>query len=349
MVGRRCPLMLRGEHGSGENMVDDYPLVREFLETEPFGPDHVGQGLTLSDPIAPTLEYFLSLRSVRGHAAKLEEIRTKPAGSPEKNDRLVQWESLLAEIDAICLLGKVLGVRILGLEEASPGTARPKATCDIVGAVKDGLKYFEVKRHSAEVKQILPDALTEMLKDLESELAFVITPELVDRDYDCTNLEEKRRRILDHVAAFERRKQKGLLRGQDRPIAFQDGVFILRFRPKPRIGPGCQYLSPVWSADLAKYLLGPGDIGRDGEPMVPMALQAVLKGADYLLCRVEGWKAWQDLIEECFEYSTHRDGATYFADDVRLGSLDGVILFTSYKDFCVINNLRARARNWLRA
>jgi hypothetical protein len=343
------PFGLRGQQGFGEDIVDEYPLVQQFLKTKPFGPDHAGQALTLRDPIVPALEFFLSRQNVRGHAAKLGDIRTKPAGRPETNERQVQWESVLAEIDAICLLGKTLGVDILGLEEASPGTARPKATCDVAAFVNGRLKFFEIKRHSAEVKQILPDALREMLDDLESDLPFVITPELIDRDYACANLDEKRRRILDHIAKFERWKKKGLLRGEDKPCAFSDDAFVLRFRSKPRIGPGCQYIRPRWSVDFSKYLLGPGDKGRDGKPMVPMVLEAALKGADYLMCRVEGWKAWQELVEECFEYSARCDGVTYFADDARLGSLDGVILFTSHKDFCIVNNLRARVRDWLRA
>ncbi len=83
--------------------------------------------------------------------------------------------------------------------------------------------------------------------------------------------------------------------------------------------------------------------------MVPMVPQAILKGADYLMCRVTNWKDWPEIVEHCFQEFTHTGGVTYFADDLRLGALNGIVLFARYDDFCIINNLRARARNWLRA
>jgi hypothetical protein len=147
--------------------VDEYPLVQQFLEAKLFGPDHAAHYLSLSDRIVPALEYFLSLKNVRGYAAKLEEIRTKPIGSPKKNDRRIQWASLCAEIGAICLLGKTLEIRIVGLEEVSPRTTRPKANCDIVAVVNGDLKFFEVKRNAAEDKQFLPDILEEKLKRVQ--------------------------------------------------------------------------------------------------------------------------------------------------------------------------------------
>jgi hypothetical protein len=115
--------------------VDEYPLVQQFLEAKLFGPDHAAHDFSLSDRIVPALEYFLSLKNVRGYAAKLADIRTKPIGSPKKNDRRIQWASLCAEIGAICLLGKTLEIKIVGLEEVSPRTTRPKANCDIVAVV----------------------------------------------------------------------------------------------------------------------------------------------------------------------------------------------------------------------
>lgn len=52
-----------------------YPLTQQFMASEPFGPDHAAHDLQLTDPIAPALEYFLSLKNVKGYSEKIEEIR----------------------------------------------------------------------------------------------------------------------------------------------------------------------------------------------------------------------------------------------------------------------------------
>lgn len=327
--------------------MEKYPLVQQFLNAKPFGPDHAAQDLRLSDPIVPALEYFLSLKDVRGYKAKIDEIRTKPVGSPTRNDRRVQWASLCAEIGAVCLLGKKLQIRIVGFEEVSPRATSPNVNCDIVAVVNGDLKFIEVKRNAAEDKQLLPDTLKQSLKDLECKLPFSMTPELVDRNYDCANLDEKLHQIKIHVEAFQRKKLNRLPQEEDTPLPFKDEAFTITFHLKSRVRTSGQYLSPVSSSELSQYLVGPGEKGRDGRPMVPMVQQAVLKGADYLMCRVTGREGWSNIVEKCFEYSTYTNGVTYFANDPRLGSLDGVILFSRYDNFCVVNNLRIKVRNWL--
>ena len=209
----------------------DYPLVEKFLADKPFGPNHAAHDLTLCDPIVPALEYFLSINAVSGHSRKLDDIKSKPVGTPCKNDRLIQWASLCAEIGAICLLGKTLGLEIVGLEQVSPQSLRSNANCDVVAVVNGEVKYFEVKRNAAEDKQCLPELLEQRLNQLESELPFGMMPQLLDRDYDCTGLDEKLSRIKDHVAAFQRHKREGRLAGECRPPAFQDEAFEVVFYP----------------------------------------------------------------------------------------------------------------------
>jgi hypothetical protein len=328
--------------------VASYPLVEKFLAGDPFGPNHAAHNFKLSNPIVPALEYFLSIDAVRGHGKKLAEIRSKPVGTPCKNDRLIQWASLCAEIGAICLLGKALRLKIVALEQVSPRSARPNANCDIVAVVDGKNNYFEVKRNGAEDKQCLPEVLEDALSQLEGELSFDITPELVDRDYDCSALDEKLSRLKDHVAAFQRRKEEGLT-GEAKPSTFEDEAFTVMFHPKTRNNVGAHFFSPVFPKQLSPYLLGPGKSGRDGKPMTPMVQKAAEKGADYLVCRVPKWGDWTKVVGEIFEDFSYNKRVTYYSKDPRLDLLEGMVLFARYDDFCIVNNLRARTRNWLAA
>lgn len=320
--------------------------VEKFLAGNPFGPNHAAHDLALSDPIVPALEYFLSLDAVPGHCKKLEEIKNKPVGTPCKNDRLIQWASLCAEIGAVRLLGKTMGLKIVGFEQVSPRSKRPNANCDIVAVVNGEKKYFEVKRNAAEDKQCLPEILEKRLREVERELPFGMTPELVDRNYDCTDLEIKLGRLKDHVETFQQHKREGLLAGKCRPSAFQDEAFEVVFHPKSQ-RTSTRFFSPVFPKELAPYLLGPGGTGRNGKPMTPMVQQAAEKGADYLVCRVPKWQDWTKAMEEIFAESSHNSGVTYFSKDPRLDKLEGVVLFRTYDDFCIVNNLAAGTRNWL--
>ena len=327
-----------------------YPLVEKFLADKPFGPNHAAHDFTLCDPIVPALEYFLSIDAVTSHGEKLAEIKGNPVGTPCKNDRLIQWASLCAEIGAICLLGKTLGLEIVGLDQIAPRSVRPNANCDVVAVVNGEVKYFEVKRNAAQDKQRLPKLLEQRLNQLQSEIPFGMTPELVDRGYDCNGLDGKLSRIRDHVAAFQRRKEEGLTGGA-KPSTFEDEAFTVMFHEEGKLAyRGRHYFSPVGPEELAPYLLGPGGTGRNGEPMTPMVQKATKKGADYLVCRVPKWGAsLTESVKKVFEYTSYSNGVTYFSKDPRLDPLEGVILFATYDDFCIVNNLRARTRNWLAA
>ena len=332
--------------------MDKYPLVRQFLEAKPFGPDHAAHDLSLCHPIVPALEYFLSLRNVKGHDAKLKQLNKigrQLVKNARKNDAGVQWDALCAEIYGVYLLGKTLGLEILGLEEVSPRTLRPNADCDIVAAVNGEATFFEVKRNSAEGKQAPPGLLEEGLRELESRLAFSMTVQLFDQNYDCSDLNGKLKQIENHVVAFERNRRLGGLLGQNAPISFEDSTLRVVFHSRREGRIGCHYVSPRWSPELSKYLLGPGDIGADGTPMIPKVQEAIEKGADYLMCCAPNWKGWPEIVEGCFQYSIWTEGVTYFADDLRFGTLSGIVLFACHDDFCIVNSLRSRATNRLRA
>lgn len=328
----------------------DYPLVERFLTENPFAPNHAAHDFDLSNPIVPALEYFLSLDAVPGHAGKLKDITNKPVGTPRTNNREIQWASLCAEFGAICLLGKTLGLEIVGFDQVSPRSSRPNANCDIVAVVNGENKYFEVKRNAAEDKQTLPELLEQRLEQLQREISFGMTPELVDRNYDCTDLDEKFCRLKDHVAQFQQQKDQGHRTGRH-PPGFRDTAFEVLFHEKGTLAyEGGHYFSPVDFEALAKKLRGPGGTGRDGGPMIPMVKQAAEKGGDYLVCRVPKWgHPWSEIVGKIFDPFSHDHGVTYLSKDPRLNPLEGVVLLAQYDDFCIVNNLRAKTWNWLAA
>lgn len=319
--------------------------VQALINSGAFGPDHAATNLDLNDPIVPALEYFLSLDSVSGFKDKLENLKTKPAGRANKNDRRVQWASLCAELGAICLLGKTLNLAIVGFDKVSPKAARNRADCDVVAVLNGALTFFEVKRNSAQDKQVLPDLLEERLYELN--LLFDITPELVDRNYDCSDIEEKLTCLQQHVNNFKREIANGILTNEDVPLPFEAGGFIVYFHRKSESGAGGRFFTPVSTDDLSKWLLGPGEEGRDGNPMEPMVKQAISKGADYLVCRVPSWDKMGTIVEKCFDGLLYRNGITYFVEDERMGPLTGIILFSRYDNFCVINNPNSTTSNFI--
>lgn len=275
------PIGTRSTH-CGRSVVDQYPLVRKFLKTNPFCKEHAAHGLTLSYHIVPALEHFFSLEHVNGYHSKLFDILHKPLGSCRTNERTIQWASLCAEIGALYLLGKNLCLTIHGLEVASTRAERPRATCDISAAVKDGPTiYFEVKRKSAEDKQDLPDFLSRRLEELQAYINYGVIPELIDRNYNCENIEERIEDIKDHVRGFERMRHD--FPQLKKPIPFECKEFRILFSAEIKKDIASSYFfQPISAEEISKHLFGPGGKSRNSRDMKPLVQQAIDKGADYL-------------------------------------------------------------------
>lgn len=343
-------MLLRSVRGVGRSRQmrpDQFPQVQKLLQSGAFTENHFAKDLELSDPIVPALEYFLSLDAITGFDEKFKDLKQKPLGPKTTNDRRVQWASLCAELGAICLLGRTLGIDIVGFEQESPRAQRPKANCDVLALVHGNLTFIEVKRNAAEDKQLLPELLDEKLSALGLPLS--IATELVDRNYDCSDLEVKLKELLRHVELFQAQINAGRAT-RPRPAPFDAGTFRVSFTGpnNPNSAP-LEYFLPVFAEQLKPYLLGPGAPGKDGTPMKPMTTQAIEKGADYLFCRTPKWGDWAEIVGKCFTSVRYRNARTYFTLDATMLALGGIVLFSRYDDFCVINNLHAKDRPWLSA
>jgi hypothetical protein len=208
--------------------------------------------------------------------------------------------------------------------------------------------YVEIKRKASEDKQSVPKLLEEGLVRLQHELPYNLSVKMQDRDYDCSDLEARFCAVRQHVETWERLKAQEEWLGEQKPPSI-GGPFIIFFHERRSDGPWegvPEHFDPDYVKDLKRFLLVPG-VGRDGKRMVPMVEQAIEKGADYLLCRVSCWDGWEELVEECFGHVTWTTPRTCFAPEGGLKGLRGVVLFSRYDDFCVVNNPSCEDEAWL--
>lgn len=326
-------------------VMEDFPRVQQLLESGAFRENHFAAHIEASDPIIPALEYFLSLEQVTGFSGKFKDLKEKPLGPKTTNERRVQWASSCAELGAIYLLGKTLDIVIIGFDQKSPRATRSDSNCDVLVAINGQLTFIEVKRNAAEDKQALPEFLKESLAALA--LPYSMSTELVNRKYDCSNLSARLAELTQHVRMFENSCKTGRMARQPTPFDAGDDFRVV-FGAKSDDPMALEFCLPVFTTELKPYLVGPGATGKDGKPMKPMTTQAAEKGADYLFCRTPTWgRSWEEIIDECFVSVTYRGGRTFFTTDSGLLDLRGIVLFSCYDNFCIVNNLNAKDGAWL--
>jgi len=332
-------------------MVDQ---VKEILEDKLLLEKAVRRHWEISDdPIFPTIEYFLSLENVSGFEKKRKDFLCKlsPKNRDEKNDVMQALESVFAEFGAMLLLGKELRLPIVGFDQISPKKESNK-DFDIVAVLNGRPTFFEVKRNCREIKQSVPEKLKEALYSYSLELPYDFAVELKKRDYKWSdsNIEKLLGELKWYIAHIRSRLEaRGL--DMDQSIStfptFVNSEIKVLFSEKSRIAPCMEFYDAVTIKDLRSFLLESGRMGKDGKEMVPMVKQAEKKGADYLICNVPGWDTFNEIVEGCFEELNFRNRLTFFTRDVRFGSLSGIVLFTKYDNFCIINNLQPRNQNWI--
>lgn len=312
----------------------EFRRVQSLINTGTFGPDHYAADLSLSNPIVPALEFFLSLENVTGFSSKYNKLVKGPIGSPDRNDRIVNWASVCAELGAISLLGQALRAHIVGFDQISPRATRAKSNCDIVAIANGHLLFVEVKRKASQDKQDLPETLEKVLSELE--LPYNICGvELLNRNYDCRGLDIEILKIKEHV--------EKACQCAEEPGPFANAHFRIDFAPGPNTPTINCLFDPAFSDDLAPHLLGPAP----RSDMIPMVDQAREKGADYLFCRTPGWEDWPTVVNACFSHISYSNGRTYFAEDHRMHSLFGIVLFSRYDSFCIVNNAKEGNGAWL--
>ena len=246
---------------------------------------------------------------------------------------------------AIALIGQQLDIPIIGFNQTSPKAQRPESDCDFVASAQGQLNFIEVKRNAAQDKQVLPEELEWRLNEIEVGLPFILTAELIDRNYNCTNIDRHLDDMQDHVKQFLSSNSTPATLIVPEP--FEAEPFKISFQKKSMGQTGGRFFKPVFSEDLEPYLLGPGRAGRDGKPMVPMVTQAINKGADYLFCRVPGWEGLDIIVKKIFADITLANYRTFFTNDNRLDSLRGIVLFTRFDNYRIVNNLNAPVDTWI--
>lgn len=319
-------------------MTQDFPRITKWRSESDLDENHAAYDFKLSDPIAPAFEFFLGLEGVPGYEEKLAEIRTRCTGPPNRNKHLVHWAAFCAELGAIYLLGGQLGLRILGLDRSSPRA--PTRNCDVMAEVEGRPKYFEVKRRATEDLQIPPPLLSQRVSQLR--LPYKLAIELHDSQYDCQDLETQLEKLREHLDFFDRHEDRDLwLQGDTVPPAFDAPGFSLWFHEGDPEGDIAEHFEPMTGPELRSWLLEEGRPGRDGVPMVPKVRQAYDQGADYLISRLEPGGSWSAFVEEIFPNARPIGTGAFLVDDPALAGLQGIILFSKYDSFCIINSAAA--------
>ena len=316
------------------NETTEYKRVQKLIDSGVFVHNHYAAQLSLSDPIVPALEFFLSLEDVTGFRSKYEKLLRSPIGSPNQNDRSVSWASICAELGAIHLLAHSLNTQIVGFDQVSAKATRSKSDCDVVAVANGHLLFIEVKRKASQEKQEPPETL-------ETVLSTLVLPrnicgvELCNRNYNCSDPDAEAARIREHV-------EKAIDSGEE-PGPFATDNYRITFGLGANSSHIPCLIDPVFSEELEPHLLGPAP----KEDMIPMVEQAREKGADYLFCRTPRWEGWPTIVASCFAPVSYSNGRTYFTDDSRIQGLRGIVLFSRYDDFCIVNNVNEGTGTWL--
>ena len=320
----------------GIKVINGFPRVQSLINNGAFTSDHYAANLALSDTIVHALEHFLSLEKVKGFSGKYDSLINFPVGSPDQNDRNMNWASMCAELGAIFLLSQTLNAHIVGFDQVSPYATRPRSNCDILVIVNGHLVFVEVKRKASQDKQDLPETLEKVLRELKLPCN-ICGVEMLNRDYKCHNLNTEALKIKEYADKASHLTEV--------PLPYTTDDFRIYFELGPNTPRINNFFDPAFSGDLATHLFGPSP----KTSMIPMVDRARDKGANYLFCRTPRWENWPAVIETCFSGVSYSNGRTYFTDDVRMYGLYGIVLFSHYDDFCIVNNVFEGEGAWVLA
>jgi len=303
----------------------DFPAVDQFLNSNELADGHCMLTMGPEDPILPALEYFLSLKGIKGIRERRLKLAGEPVERPNTNRGILSWAGICAELGAIRLLGKELRLKLTGFDAASPRRVRKKSDCDIRANVEGASLYFEVKRNAKEDAQMIPTKLAEALAEIGRKHGFSLVPQLKIREYDCQNLDA----VLSKIEAQ-------IIHKPYTPMIDLPELEVMVEKETPQIH-GVHFFSTPLPRDVSSWLIEEGHIGKDGKPMTPMAKQAQNKGADYLMCRVPAWDSLHTIINRSLSPVTRIKDHIYESADPRLGTLSGIVFFHKYDRFSIVN------------
>ena len=209
-------------------------------------------------------------------------------------------------------------------------TSYQNSNCDVVVLLKNREVFVEIKRKSAEEKQILPELFEDRLAGLQ--LPFGIIPELFCRNYDCSDLDSQIEGLRDHVRQFESNPSPRLRF----PPPFVCTSFKIWFRAK-----GIEDLSffqPDFDTQIKSYIVGAQEPGARNSSKRPMIIEALEKGADYLFVDVPSWCGTAQLAEACFGEIRKLTENFFLSSSSAFCGLAGVALIADAQRFSLVSN-----------
>ncbi len=318
-----------------------YPLTQKYILSLQLSENNMLRiaSENQDNPILSAYEYFFSLSHLVGFESKCKQITDNPIHNSDTIEGNNQWASLCAEMGAISLLGNNLGVKILGFDQQSPIRKRTKSDVDILASIGSEPVYFEVKRNSREETQDIPQVLMDALHRLDLGLSFAV--ESATRNLSIQNIDDLIENIQTHLSNYYDWKSEYAPNDHGRPFNFVSDNMTIRFFPTSSRHGLLRYFSPPSLDDLSAYLFERGKMGKNQKEMIPMVVQAIEKGADYLICKIPKWDTYTDIIGAFFNDYYWVSKKVVEVEDEKLSGLVGMILFDKFNDFCIVNNVKA--------
>ncbi|MBL7148488.1 MAG: hypothetical protein ISS80_00265 [Candidatus Cloacimonetes bacterium] len=311
-----------------------YPKICDFILNTELDNNYYFLTLRYNNSIMNPLEHFLGLNELKGFDGKLDEIKRDAIKTHNNNEGSIKWYSICAELHAIYIIGEQLGYKILGFEQRAPKAI--SGTCDIKAKKNSNNQFFEVKCKCSQTAQGLPKNLWDFLVNFKSN--FILTARLNNRKYQYNNFEDLKSKLIQHIESWESSASKAF--PNDVPPPYQGKNLTIYFF-NSGISGGC-FFRPDCIESIHDYLFNSNSLGKNGEYMIPMVSQAEQKGADYLCCKIPDWDDYNyDQIMECsFEKYKKITPTEYETTDKKMKRLKGIILFSRYDKYCIINRSR---------
>jgi len=272
-------------------------------------------------------ENFFSLNAIDGYEKKCKQIIDNPIIRDHTVEGIIQWHSILAELEAIYMLQSQFNMQVNKFDYHNPSSIKQDNDVDIV-ASKEGSAYlFEVKNNSQDHIQALPTNVLKLIRD--TDFGYSIIVDSIDDQLEVTNVRQLAMAIQLHIRDHELNLTEEISKEMWLPSNLRCGGVVIRFlnTKQQRIVPW--YVVPLSSDGLERWLFS-DETGKIAE--------ALEKGADYLMCKIRIYDTLSEVLDSVFPTYRKTGNNTVSIKDKRLKDLSGIILFDQHDQFYLLNN-----------
>lgn len=345
------------------NNVDKHPDIKQFVIDQKItfnNTSYLSKAICGDFRILEFINFFLkhSRRVKNGDEVtnKIIKYGGKPLNDYTSQD-LIDWHSLLAELEAFYLLQKIFNLNICAYEPQQSNARKPEF--EVICRNKS--IYFEVKYKGSQDSQRIPKKINDMLDSIEAEYENKYTINIVEiedakdrlRYPNCQKLLNKYLLAPEQLKTIEQKLQERLniikyykiLEQQDRDSSRCNVLLTMEREINIGFSITLKQENRCWCFrndeidDIKSWLFGEED-------KKSKVAEAIEKGADYLMCEFPFWRerdeTFSDYVRNLFDDFELQDHHFAVSRDNNLGLLSGLILFAKCgslkKNYIVITN-----------